>query len=357
MVVRVAPLVDPDQGVNPYLRLLYAAQSSDALELVSCPGVRFRWLWHNARSIDVLHLHWPAYYYSSPSRYQRWKRLVIVTAFLALARLLGVCVVWTMHNVLPHRRYPGWIDRAARLLLFAVVTHVIVHDEQALAEARRAFHVGLSASVVPHMSYLGAYGPAVERRAARRGLGLPDEAFVYLVFGSIRPNKNLTEIVEAFREVRRCEDMLLVAGVPESAEIEAASCETAANDPCIRLDLEEISDDRLPMYLSAADVAVSASRITTSGTLFLNLTYGLPVIAPEETIPSDLRGLPCCIPYGETHPGLHEAMQQGRQIDLAAARSAALQVAWQRHPDRVSQRLVEVFRRLLALRTPRRINA
>ena len=65
---------------------------------------------------------------------------------------------------------------------------------------------------------VGSYPNVVSRAEACRRLGLPEDAFVYLLFGALRPYKGLEELIAAFRQLADPDAVLLAAGQvwPES---------------------------------------------------------------------------------------------------------------------------------------------
>lgn len=342
--IRIAPLPDPAQGSNPYLRLLYKAEKWGQLKLVPCPGVRIKWLFSQARYLQVLHLHWPSYLYAHPNAAKRWCRAGKLLLFLAVARLFRVRCVWTAHNLYPHVR-AGRIDHVVRWAMLRLLDHVLVHDERMIGELRNAFGARVKCSVLPHMSYEEAYGPPVDRYSARERLQISTTAFVFLHFGAISRYKRFDELVNGFRKIRRNGDLLLVVGEP----VDDATVETlrkGAQEGWAKLILRDVDPHEVPVYCAAADVGVSASNASTSGTLFLYATYGLPVVAKRDTaggFENDVAFL-----YGTG--GLEDALRSARDASaerLSAFRMASLKLAQQRNPDFIAQQLVEVLQYLV----------
>ncbi len=87
---------------NPYQHLLTAALARhdvQVLHLKTMPSAA--WLRREQGRVQVLHLHWLYGLYMN--RYRTpltWPRFL---ARFALARRLGYRIVWTAHNILPHR--------------------------------------------------------------------------------------------------------------------------------------------------------------------------------------------------------------------------------------------------------------
>ena len=74
------------------------------------PALSIRWLLVNAGKVDVIHFHWFQQLYLSGFRLTTAVRFSWFAAKLALARLLGFTISWTVHNLDPHERPHARID-------------------------------------------------------------------------------------------------------------------------------------------------------------------------------------------------------------------------------------------------------
>ncbi len=348
-MIRIASLPDPKGQTNPYLRLLYNPNESGQFEIVSCPGIRFRWLLANAQIIDVLHLHWPSFLYASENSFTRCKRLLTVLLFLKTAQALGIQVVWTMHNVLPHQRYPGNIDCVARRLLLNSVNLLLFHEPEHANEAQKLFRFKQPYDIVPHMAYLDTYPNAKSSSNLRETFHIPQDACVFLHFGSIRPNKNVPWVIDTFRRAAKDGKHLVIAGAPLTPELELQIRETASQDPHITLHLANIKDEEIADLHKMADFAVVASQITTSGSMHLHLSYGVPVITHHSNLSACLAALPCCIAYDDQHTTLQYIFGSINNRDLDIRRKAANDFAASVHPNIISKRLYDCLRTNLKL--------
>jgi beta-1,4-mannosyltransferase len=181
--------------------------------------------------------------------------------------------------------------------------------------------------VLPHPNYLGAYPAARGTRAQERArLGLPEHAFVYLVFGQVRRYKRVPEVVRAFRAASDPSARLVVAGAAHDdalrAEVEAAR----GDDVRVLLRLSAVSDDEVAGLHAAADAAVLHYRdVFSSGALLLALSFGLPVAGPRGTTLTELCRGEAAVTYAPG--GLERALGDLRIGDPAARRAAALATA------------------------------
>ena len=156
LAVRQPATADPPRVLafprdpNPYLELLYGelrrrgadvayiggATPSQSLNALLLPAELALGRLRGAR---VLHVHWLFPFglaWAGRRRALRWIPDALLAALLVTARLAGLRVVWTVHNVVPHAPVFGDDARARRRLL-AASDLVIVHAEPALTELRR----------------------------------------------------------------------------------------------------------------------------------------------------------------------------------------------------------------------------
>jgi glycosyltransferase involved in cell wall biosynthesis len=283
---RVATL-PPLGGMNPYQRLLYEHLRPLGFELVSGARLRVSWLWAARPDVDLIHIHWPQalYTYAAGPELLRpamsWLKLAAFVLRLRVAHLLGYRLVWTIHQAYPHDRAPSLRDRLAARSLARAADVLIAHDETTAQSARR--ELGSSASriaVIPHGSWVGIYPPGRSRRDVRRGLGVPDSAFAFLVFGELRAHKEITRVLEAFGTARVRDLALVIAGMPKDADTISALERYASEDSRVHLKLEFVYPEHVAELFAACD-AVIAPRTDggTSGSLILGPSLGLPTIA------------------------------------------------------------------------------
>jgi glycosyltransferase involved in cell wall biosynthesis len=274
---------------NPYQALLYAELTRHGFRLTPSFALKVGQLWRSRRDVRFLHFHWPQGYYVSPRGEGRrrlflsWLRLGLFAFRLMVARTLGYCVVWTVHEVYPHEKAGKRVDKVGGSILAKFSSLLMAHDRITASAAEREFHLRRGrVEIVPHASYEGFYPPGRERCAVRRRLRLADEVFVFLSFGHIRAYKDLGVLVSAFTSLPQTDIALVIAGLAmdeHSADVIRAVAET---DGRIRAELRFIPDDEVAELFSAADAIVISRRDGgTSGALVLALTLGVPVVAAE----------------------------------------------------------------------------
>jgi glycosyltransferase involved in cell wall biosynthesis len=337
-------LVLPHEDANPYQRLLY--------DELSRLGVRIRYAGAvtpshtanllllplelataRARGWRIMHLHW-VFNFSVPgsARFPALRRLNQAWFALCLRtiRLLDMRLVWTVHNVLPHR--PVFAnDVTARRALVAASDLVIAHSQQALDEL-----AGLGAR--PRRSAVIPHGPITTGRpsAALRLPGSGPGPRQFLHFGTVQEYKGAEELLAAFAALPPdVAAHLTVAGQCASGRLRAVLAQRARLAPGrVTLQLERVPEAELASLLAQADVVVLPfRRVTTSGSAHLALSHGRPLVVPGLPALADLpEG--AVVRYDGTVAGLTTVLADLALAD--SARLAALSAAARAHAARIT---------------------
>ncbi len=275
---RLRVLMFPKHGDNPYLRCL-----SESLERQGVRVDDFSFMQALRTRYDVLHLHWPDLHLHARSSL----RTVVKHARLALLFLLlrwrKTRIVWTMHNLKPHEPHRAVGERLFPLWFPRLCTHVIALTKHGLVAALAAYPPlrHKCTAVIPHGHYRDAYPSALRRSECRERLGL-DHRFTFLFLGNIRPYKNVPVLIDAFRQLSHPDVRLVIAGQPGHTMQAGELRRLIGDDARIRLSLEFVPDDRVPLYVGAADLMVLPFQsILNSGSVFLALSFNRPVLAPN----------------------------------------------------------------------------
>jgi glycosyltransferase involved in cell wall biosynthesis len=158
--------------------------------------------------IDVLHVHWPEW----------WQGLDLERNRTALERLrsAGTPILWTSHNLLPHRArdedavalYQIWADHAD-----AIIHHTEWGRDQALA--RYTYRADAIHRVIPHGHWGAQFAQLadVARADVEAELGLEPCAMRLGVIGAPRPEKDVQLVLDAFHACSRQDLQLLVVSI------------------------------------------------------------------------------------------------------------------------------------------------
>ncbi len=276
-------LYNPPARGNPYQQLLYSSALDHGICTVPLHDLDelegFRWPYRT-----VVHIHWTSPIIQTADTDTDADRAAD-EAIELLERAIdrGVELVWTVHNVLPHecrylepeQRLRRWLaDHAAMIHVLSATTPDLVGAHYRLPDDDRLVHV-------PHPSYAGVYPDHVGRAEARFELGVPTDAKVAVMVGSLRAYKGPEVVADALD--RLDEDwVVLMAGKPID-DANARAIEGLGDaDPRISVWPRHIATEEMQLFLRAADVAVLPYLDgLNSGVCALAMTFGLPVIAAD----------------------------------------------------------------------------
>jgi glycosyltransferase involved in cell wall biosynthesis len=210
---------------------------------------------------------------------QGWEIPEIGLVAIVCMRVGGATIVQTLHGIVERS---GRLTRTRRLITRAkgwLTAGTIVHTEADVAllpPAMRARTV-----VIPHGEYggLARTGGSVERAAARAQLGIAAEAPVTLIFGQLRPDKGLGDLVEA---LTRLPALHLLIGGQDLGALTALAERLESPDLAARVTIREgflEMAEAAPLFAAADTVALPYPSASQSGVLLLAYGFHRPVIA------------------------------------------------------------------------------
>jgi beta-1,4-mannosyltransferase len=249
-----------------------------------------------AESWDIVHVCWPEWMITRDrGPLAAAADAVRVLGELRFAKARGARIVWTAHNIRPHETDAfGVADRFVSAV--ARLADLVICPSQSALDQFQLEYPAITAvdqRVVPEGSYQGIY-PDEQRpaAAARRALGLPPDVRIALLFGMVRPYKNIPQVLRCYREIvgTRDDTFLLIAGKPLNARIAQEVAETCAGLPNTRADLRYIADEEIQDYLRASNCLVIATSFAlTTGSALLALSFDRPVLLPHRGAAIDIR--------------------------------------------------------------------
>lgn len=307
-----------------------------------------RWLRANANRVNLLHFHWTHYHYTAESRFRTILELPKFLGKIVLARRLGYRIVWTMHNYMPHERPYPLFHYLERFMMARLAHAVIVHCEHGRYLLEKRLLRRDKVFAIPLANFGPYLPPKLARHAARRQLGIAEEATVYYFFGLVRPYKQVPQLLREFATVPGTNLTLIITGATPDDELKAEILHFAVRDSRVLTRLEYLSDAELAIYLGSADVAVFPFRdILGSGSAMLALSSGLPVIAPRAGCLAELITPACGMLYDPGSGALAEALRQSISRDLRAMGQAAQARAKEFPWEVMVQEIAQVYRKAL----------
>lgn len=303
----------PFAAGNPYQR-----QLMDNLEAL---GIRTDCAREMPRSLssyvrrggyNAVHIHWHDWCYVRRTLTMSVLELARFVFELRRLQRMNVRICWTIHNFTNHDSPHPLLSRIGGRILASLANGIIVHSPSLRARATAFFGQNCrdKLHVVPVGNFIDAYENSISKDEARRRLGLSAAATVFLFLGAIRPYKGVPELIDAFKELRERDVVLLIAGAVSSKGMERALRSQIAGDPRIGFYPGHVHDQDIQIYLNACDVVVLPFRaISTSASVILAMSFARACVVPrlgfiEDVIdeqgaflydPTVVSGLPGCL--------------------------------------------------------------
>jgi D-inositol-3-phosphate glycosyltransferase len=208
---------------------------------------------------------------------QGWEVPQLGPVALAALRITGTPVVQTEHGTFDRvqDRLMG-TGSIARRLSGRLTARTIVHTEADLDRVRPL--LGERAVVIPHGEYggLARTGGSADRDSARAALGIAPQAPVTLMFGQLRTDKGLDDLVEA---VVRVPQLHLLIGGQDIGGLSAVRDRLGALDGrvTVREGFLEMSETAA-LFAATDTVALPYRESSQSGVLLLAYGFRRPVV-------------------------------------------------------------------------------
>lgn len=277
---------------------------------------------------DLVHLHWPEEHYRWRGQGTIESRGERFITDLDRVKAAGARLIWTVHNIAPHDHFDNPRDRGIYQAVIDRADVIVHHCSASIDLLGRVYRIGPGTTqiVVPHGHFF-AYPCGVEKAEARRRLGLPAHAFVFLSFGMVRAYKGLDLLLRAYDMARVPHKKLCIAGRYMSTGARSGFADRLRMawikrfKPGVHTYLQDVMEEEVQLHFMAADVLVLSHRaVLNSGVAVLGMSFGKPVIGPRLGCLPALIDTESNLLYEADDPrGLARAMEQSTKIDLGAA--------------------------------------
>jgi len=331
---------------NPYCELLYTHLERQGVRVI--PDARFDLDWLKARraEAEVIHLHWIGHLY----RHWRGGLYNVLSSSRFLQTLLQLRrleyrLVWTLHNFAPHDSRGDLFDASVRRKMLRWC-RVICHCETARRmldpQGQRE-----NVFVIPHGHYMDRYPNTISRDEARRRLGLPGDAKVFLAFGLQRFYKGNERLIRLFDRPGWENRHLLIVGEPLSEDEQRQSREREGRQERanVHYHYRFVPEEEVQVFFQSCDFAVfNFGRVLTSGSVILALSMGRPVIVPDVGCLSELKDGREALkfPPGDLD-ALARAIERSCSLDSEALGAAAKQMASRWDWDSIAKAHAQVY--------------
>ncbi len=235
---------------------------------------------------DVLHLQWLHSFLVKSTLFKSAVSTFLFISQLIVLKILGVRIVWTVHNLKNHNNKYLAIDQIGTAAVARLSDSIIAHCESAKHEIVNEFNLRHSnkVSVIFHGNYINCYENNLEKLKARELLNINESKLVLLFFGLIRPYKGIVELIEAFEQLKYDDLELLIVGKVWEDSLHLAELiqqKSEVNDS-ITFIPGFVDDNDIQIYMNACDAVIFPYRdILTSGAVQLAISFGRACIAPR----------------------------------------------------------------------------
>lgn len=302
--------------------------------------------------VSAIHFHWLGPYIVAEGKPTTIVRVLMTLFELLLIKASGTAVVWTCHDVRTHEsRYPRIEYVSKRFLVRSgLCDRVFVHGEAVADDLIETYDlpdlVRKRIVAIEHGHYIDNYENGSTETTARAELGIDTPGTVFLFFGQVRAYKGVFKLVEAFSAAARPDSRLLVVGNPRNEQIENDLREAIRSDDRIGAHLEYVPDDRVHLYMNAANaVVLPFERITTSGSAILAMSFGKALVVPRLGFAPDLLDEEGAVMYDPDEPNaLTNAISTAESRDLPAMGEHNYRLAQGYDWRTVAERTVATYR-------------
>ena len=200
-----------------------------------------------------------------------------------------VKIIFLIHNVLPHEA--KWFDSLlAKLALNQANKYIVQVKSQ--REKLQQLIPDADPIVVEHPLYDQFSKKRMDKKEARRMLGLPQDSSILLFFGIVRPYKGLSYLIKSLALVyqKGYSPLLIVAGEfwENIRKYQHLIDQLKLYDKVI-IHNRYIPNEEVGLYFSAADAFIAPYvNATQSGVIKIALTFGLPVIISQVLMSEEL---------------------------------------------------------------------
>jgi len=304
-VTRVLSFPPPHREGNPVIVSTYRdlAVTCLHLEADSLPA-----LWRLRDSFDVAAFHWG---------YDRNGWLQGIGIVLGVW-LLRKRIVWHVHEVDLSCRGSSQerfrLGETLNFILYKLADGVVYYTRDARRRIVDKWGYTRAQEVVAVHPPTRFAVRESERAELRIRHGFPVDAYIYGIFGAVRPYKGIPELLDSYSEVRDEHTALVVAGhfdpdEPMPREILEKMLRACGPDVSYRLD--GIRDQSIPIVMAILDAVVLPYRTAeTSGVFYLAAEFGKPVVAPDRGFWHEVVNADAGVLYTNLTDGMRQVRQR-----------------------------------------------
>lgn len=251
------------KNLNPYNENLYKEFNSEVIE--------FSWK-KPLRNVDLFHVHWPETYLGSDRFVKYVFGSLAVLLVLLWYRMIGIPVVWSVHNTQPHNSRYKFLNKAFYKYLHFLVTHYLVMNEFQLEN-----YPSEKVALLRHGM----------RFKTDRSIRPNTKEKYCLMFGSIANYKNHLEVFDLWRTNKFSMVLNVVGWCNDKSYLNDLKA-SAKSILSINIVSEYVSEDTLNHYIdNSCAVIVNYSR-NNSGVIYKAIERGTKVLVRNTKFSQEL---------------------------------------------------------------------
>jgi beta-1,4-mannosyltransferase len=242
---------------------------------------------------NVLHLHSLQFFFVSRNAIYYWIKFIIFCLQIALARSIGVRVVWTVHEL--EDKYAGGkheISPIKAAILGKMIDGFIVHCDSTKQAVLEKFSLyPTKVFTIYHGNFIEYYENKISQHEARKILTIREEEFVFILFGGVHRSKGVLDSIKAFQKLQQeCEGVkMIITGKCGDKKLQDEILSAIKGDSNIIFSNDTVPDDAVQTYLNASDCGLLPyTSFTTSGVALLIMSFMKPCIAPNSGFFKDI---------------------------------------------------------------------
>lgn len=278
---------------NPYQEMLYSHTKDITIKYLDPNTMDTRFLHRvlefiktliesRKQGFSIFHIHWLYPFFIGSGFINSCISTIYLLTILIVLKLLSYKIVWTVHNILPHEK--TFINDVWVTKLFAIfLTSAIANSEHTKQELEKLGISIKNISVIPIGSFVGYYKKN-DKNKARKIVGIPENHTVISFVGMIRKYKGVDHLYKAFSYVLQNYSNVtcILAGKPHNDIAQQMKDFVSLDKKRMIVIDRTLEKDELETILSASDLFLfPAVKITTSSSVLLAFTFGVPVIGPR----------------------------------------------------------------------------
>jgi len=265
---------------------------------------------------------------------------------LLLCQLMGAKIVWVFHNRQPHDMKSDskavenmkWLaDKCDIIWLLSKNSRKYIPDRERNQK---------KAIFIPHILYRSRAGQ-ITLSDIRLKYGISDQNFVFLIFGLIRPYKNIESGIEAFQNLGLSGAKLIIAGNPINSSYARKIKQLCEDRENIILDLQYISNTLLDGIIGISDVVVLPyhdGSSMNSGVMIQAFSNGKPVISPDICMARDFAGKGFLYRYRNSlEKAMKAAYDNGKEVNREMGEHARQYMKQWHSEKEISSRLYSML--------------